>query len=428
MALTITAVSGYKAVGRNMTGVTFGKDTIALDNGIRLDTLQMYEDTAKDLLKIPKQELVKLDVIPEENRLRNVRAQVISHGHLDHIGAVGINKPTQPIFTTHYASEIGRREFKQGDFTSLDFGERRRISKRFTVELVPVTHSIPHSSIVVLHTPEGKVVYASDYKFDDNSRIAKTDYKRLRQLGREKVVALIAESTRVSAEGKTASEACVRTQLRDILNSIEEGLIVATTFSTHIERVQEIFEQVEKTGRKLLIIGRSLSNQVELAERFGFLDMPFDAKIVCKEKDVKAEFTKMRSREKFFLLVTGHQGEANSALMRLADGKFGFRFRKDDSVLFCAATIPTLTNKANRHVLESKLRGQGVRLFKDIHVSGHASKEDHRQLIRMVKPEHIIPCHGGIHMRADYAVLASEEGYELGKTVHLINNGQQITI
>jgi ribonuclease J len=106
----------------------------------------------------------------------------------------------------------------------------------------------------------------------------------------------------------------------------------------------------------------------------------------------------------------------------------GFAFRKDDSVLFCADTIPSPINEANRYVLESKLRAQGVRLFKKIHVSGHASKEDHRQLIRLVKPDHIIPCHGTLTMRAAYAILASEEGYELGKTVHLINNGQSITL
>ena len=411
-----------------MTGVTLGKDTVALDDGIRLDTLQMYDEVTSDISKLTKDELVRLDVIPEVERLRNLRAQIISHGHLDHIGAVSIHKLRHPILTTHYAAEMGRRDFPDGDFISLDYGEKHRVTGRFTVEFVPVTHSIPQASIVVLHTPEGKIVYASDFKFDNHSKIAKTDYNRLRELGDEKVIALIAESTRVSSEGKTASEDVVRTKLRDVVETIEEGLIVATTFSTHIERVQTIVDELEKTGRTPLILGRSLAKQAELADRFGLLDLPHDAEILSSEKAVKTEFKKLGRREKYFLLVTGHQGEPESALVKLADARMGFKFRKDDSVIFCADTIPSPINEANRYILESKLKAQGVRLFKNIHVSGHASKEDHRRLIRLVKPDKIIPCHGSLGMRAAYAILASEEGYELGKTVHLINNRQSITI
>ena len=232
MSVTITAVSGYKEVGRNMTGVSLGKDTVALDNGIRLDTLQMYDNNTEDILKLPKEELVKLDVIPEADRLKNVRAQIISHGHLDHIGALFFNKPRVPIITTHYAAEMARSEFKEGDYISLDYGEKHRITKRFTVELVSVTHSIPQASIVVLHTPEGKIVYACDFKLDNHSAIAKTDYKRLRELGREKILVLIVESTRVAKEEKTPSESLARENVKDTLEFIEDGLIVAKTFST----------------------------------------------------------------------------------------------------------------------------------------------------------------------------------------------------
>ena len=428
MTITLTAVSGYREVGRNMTGVSLGNDTIALDNGIRLDTLQIYDESIKDILKLSKEELVNYDIIPQASRLKNVRAQVISHGHLDHIGGLSFNKPKVPIYTTHYASEIGRKEYANGDFISMDYGERRNISQNFSVEFIEVTHSIPQASIVVLHSKMGKIVYACDFRFDDNSTIAKVDYKKLKKLGGEDVSALIVESTRVANEGKTPSESLVQQNLRDTLKFIEGGLITASTFASHIERIQTILDEVEKTGRKTIILGRSLLEHTELADRFGLLDLPLDAKIVASEKAANNELRKIKNREKYFLLVTGHQGEPKAALSKLVDGKYNFKFRKDDSVLLCADTIPTPMNEANRYVLETKLKSKGVRIFKDIHVSGHAAKEDHRKLIRMVKPKNIIPCHGTLAMRSKYAELAAEEGYQLGENVHLLNNGQKIRL
>ena len=424
--MKITAVGGYKAVGRNMTGVSVGKETVAIDNGIRLDTLQMYDD--EKLEKLKKEDLVDLDVIPEMSRLKNVIAQVISHGHLDHIGALPFTRPNVPIITTPYATEIGRKEFKDGDFYSLNYDEKYRISKNITVEFIEVTHSIPQSSIVVLHTSEGKIVYAADYKFDNHSNIAKVDYKKLREIGRSGVKLLIAESTRVRETGKTPSEKIVKSKLKDVFEFIEDGLIVATTFSSHIERIQAILEEIEKTGRTPLIIGTSLLNQITIAERFDLIDMPPTARFYAKENAINNALKNIKNRDAYFLLVTGHQAEPDSALVRLANNKFRFRFQKNDSVLFCANTIPVPVNEANRSILKAKLQSRGVRIFEDLHVSGHAAKEDHRVLINMLKPEHIVPCHGTMDMRSSYSVLASEEGYELNKNVHLINNGQSIEL
>ncbi len=429
--MKITAVGGYKAVGRNMTGVTVGGETVALDNGIRLDTLQMYDTEIDMLKKMNIEDLIRMDILPEMDRLKGVVAQIVSHGHLDHIGALAIHKPKVPVISTHYAASMIKKEFKDGNLYSLDYKDEFKISNNFSTELLEITHSIPQSSIVVLKTPEGNVVYASDFRFDNHSLIAAPDYESLRKLGKEGVKALIAESTQVMHEGKTMSEAIARAKLKDVFEFIGgRGLIAATTFSTHIERVQAIMDEVRKTGRTPLILGRSLSGQISLAKRFDLIDLPPNTRVFSSAKTITNALAEIKdkNRKDYFLLVTGHQGEPHSVLSRLVNGKFPFGFQKGDSVIFSARAIPTPVNIASRYVLETKLRRCGVNIFDNIHVSGHAAREDHRLLLDLLKPEHVIPCHGGMKMRGSYAELAAEEGYELNKNIHLLMNGRHVEL
>ncbi|ODS42087.1 MAG: hypothetical protein MSIBF_01730 [Candidatus Altiarchaeales archaeon IMC4] len=420
--MKITAVGGYKAVGRNMTGVTVGNETIAIDNGIRLDTLQMYDGDTDRLRRYKTEELVNLDIIPRVDILGNVSSQLISHGHLDHVGALAITKPNAPIFGTPYTLEIGRKDYKNGDFHAVPYNQAIDVSRNMSAEFVEITHSIPQASIINVKTKEGDVVYAADFRFDNKSAIAQPDYKKLKEIGSGNVKALIVESTRVKEPGKTPSEEVVREKLDDVVEFIEEGLIIATTFSTHIERVQAILDAAQKAGRIPLLLGRSLYTQAELAERFGLLTIPPEAKTFASGKAAKNGLKMIEKREDYLLIVTGHQGEPKSVLSRMITGEIPFKFKKEDSVLFCANTIPSPINVATRYAVETKLQNLDVRIFKDLHVSGHASKEDHRRLIRMLKPEHIIPCHGDMEMRSAYAVLAAEEGYDINKSVHLLNN------
>ncbi|MBU4437637.1 MAG: MBL fold metallo-hydrolase [Candidatus Altiarchaeota archaeon] len=427
--MKITAVGGYRAVGRNMTGVSLDKKTIAIDNGIRLDTLQIYDDDTDMVRRCSEEELVRMNIIPDADRLNNVVCQVLSHGHLDHIGALPMNKPRVPIVATPYVTEMARSEYKQGDFYSIEYGQDYEVSNDITVELVEVTHSIPYASVVVLHTKEGDVIYTGDFRFDDHSQLARTNYKRLRELGNGNVKALIVESTRVRHEGKTPSEDVVRTMLKDVLEFIDKGLIVTTTFSTHIERIQSIVDAAEKSGRIPVILGRSLGKQSKLAQKFDILDLPQGTDVFSKAKAIAGFLDNMGgNREDYLLVVTGHQGEHRSILSRMTDGKFPFRFEHNDSVIFCARTIPGPLNAASRYILETKLRSQGVSIFDNIHVSGHAAREDHRRMLELLRPEHIIPCHGDMDMRSSYAELAVEEGYKINKNLHILTNGADIEI
>ncbi|OYT52761.1 MAG: ribonuclease J [Candidatus Altiarchaeales archaeon ex4484_2] len=428
--MKITAVGGYKAVGRNMSGVSIADETIALDNGIRLDTLQIYDEDTNQLKKRPIQELVDMDIITQPNRLDNVKAQVVSHGHLDHFGAIPLHQPKTPIISTPYTTELIKSEYRQGNYRPLDYRQEHELGRNFTVELIEITHSIPYASIVVLHTPEGDVVYASDFRLDNHSLIARPDYKRLRQLGKGHVKVLIIESTRVQELGKTPSESVVRKKLKDVVEFIENGLIVSTTFSSHVERIQSIVDEIEKKDRTPVIMGRSLSKNISLAKKFDLIDLPAETRVCSSAKasrNMLEEIGKGR-REDYFLIVTGHQGEPDSVLSRMIDGRLPFRFQKGDSLIFCANVIPTPLNEASRYILETKLRQYGVRVFDGIHVSGHSAREDHRYMINLLKPEHVIPCHGNMMMRGSYVELATGEGYELGESVHLLTNGKTIDI
>jgi ribonuclease J len=209
---------------------------------------------------------------------------------------------------------------------------------------------------------------------------------------------------------------------------IDSGLIIATTFSTHIERMQSLVDEAVKYDRTPIIMGRSFSKQVEVSERFGLLNLPPNARVCASPKAIKHGLKEIGRKEDYMLIVTGHQGEPGSVISRIADGRLPSRLGKGDSALLCANIIPSPLNHASRYTLETRLKQRGVRIFDGIHVSGHASKEEHRKMLRLIRPEHIIPCHGTMEMRSAYASLAAEEGYNINKQTHIIVNGSSIDI
>lgn len=345
------------------------------------------------------------------------------------IGALLIIKPKKPLYSLPYTAEIAKKEFPEGNYKRRDYKEKFPITDKISAEFVEITHSIPYSSLVILHTPEGKVVYASDFRLDNYSQIAKTDYKRLRELGEEGVKALIVESLRAGRIGRTSSEKTVKDDLRNILQLTEDELIVATSFSSHIERVQSFLEEAQRLGRKVMLLGRSLYHNVKIAQKFGLLYPPKNSKILANGKAInkKLKGIKKKDRKDYFLIVTGHQGEPDSVLSRMCDGKFDFHFHKGDSVIFGASTIPTPLTQATRYAIETKLKFSQTKIFQT-HAHGHASKEDHRHILNLLKPQHVIPCHGTPDMRGDYVSLGTEEGYELNKDIHMLSNGLSVEI
>ncbi len=434
-------MGGYEEVGKNMTAVKVGEDVIIFDMGIHLDRLHIHEDT--NIEKMHSLDLIERGVIPDDTLMKDVngkvKAIVFTHGHLDHIGAVAklAQRYEAPIIATPYTMALieriikGERKFKfNNPLQVLKSGEKCQISPDVTLEFVHTTHSIPQAVTPVLHTSEGIIVYSNDFKFDNHQKLSPPpDYQRFRELGEKGVLGFIVDSTRAAEYDQviTHSERVARVVLEDILDQPlkeEEGIIV-TTFASHIERIQAISEIVAKSDRKMLLLGRSMERYCSLAETMGILKLPKNSSIYGSPKSINRALTLAdENREDYVLLATGHQGEPDALLPRIANEKTSFNVQHGDNIIFSAPVIPNPLNRANRNLLERRLKSKGARIFTNAHVSGHAGREDHRNFIRMLNPAHIIPSHGDLEMLTAYAELAEEEGYRMGNNLHILRNGQ----
>ena len=438
--MEIIAIGGYNEFGRNMTEVKVGGESVILDMGIKLDRVLIHEDT--DLSAMDTAELVKRGIFPDDRFVQgDVKAIVISHGHLDHLGAVTklADKYNVPIYGTPYTVELIKSEkrynrgFKGGERVhAVHPGEMIEVSKNIKIELVHVTHSILQASFIVVHTPDGVLIYANDFKFDDNPGLGDvTDYNRLMELGQEGVKCLIIESTRVMEEERTPSEEIAKKLLDNTISRCDEdaGLIV-TTFSSHLPRIKSILDTAQLVGRTPVLLGRSMVKYSGIGEKLGLIKLPKATSVYGSPKAVRGVLKKIdqEGRENYLIIATGHQGEQDAILSRISNRDFDYHVRKDDQIAFSANVIPNPMNVANRYVLETKLRIQGARMIKGLHVSGHAAREDHRYLQRVLNPENIIPCHGDLLMLSSYTELAESMGYELNKDIFLIRNGQKVEI
>ncbi len=441
MTVEVIAVGGYEEVGKNMSAVKIGEDVVIFDMGIHLDRVHIHEDT--DMARMHSLDLIERGIIPDDTLMKDVdgkvRAIVFTHGHLDHIGAVGklAHRYEAPLIGTPYTMGLIERTIKSekkfkvtNPLQVLNPGEKIQISPDITLEFVRTTHSLPQTVNAALHTSEGIIVYANDFKFDNHQMLSQPpDYHRLRELGRKGVLALIVETTNMTEtnEVKTHSEKVARIVLQDVMEQAlqeKQGMLI-TTFSSHIERIQAICNIAEQSDRQLLLLGRSMERFGSIAESLGILNLPNTASLYGSPKAVNRALARAEEkREDYLLVTTGHQGEVDALLPRIANGKTNFKVRRGDNVLISAPIIPSPMNIANRNVMERRLKTSGARIFPDLHVSGHAGREDHRDFMRMLDPVHIIPAHGDLEMLAAYTEMAEEEGYKMGNNIHILRNGQ----
>ncbi len=436
----IVAVGGYNEMGRNMTAVVVGEDIVILDMGIRLDRVQIHEDAEID--RMHSLELIDMGAIPDDTIMRDVngtvRAIVCTHGHLDHIGAIPklAHRYNAPIISTPYTTALIRQQIDEekkfkvnNPLIALKAGGTYEITEDISVEFVSIPHSIVDSVIAVLHTPYGSVMYACDFKLDRAPTLGESpDFDVLKKIGRDGVLAMITETTNSARSGKTPSETIAKEMLRDVLLGTEEshvGMIV-TTFASHIARLNAIIEIAEEMGRIPVFMGRSMEKYLLAAHDLGYITLPDDVEIYGQRKDVDKALKKIMEdgKEKYLPVVTGHQGEPGSILIRIANGETPFKIESGDRVVFSANIIPSPMTRANRYALETKLKMRGARIYDDVHVSGHAYREDHWEMLRMVQPTHVIPAHGDLAMHSAYIEMAEDAGYVLGETVHLLRNGE----
>lgn len=474
--IEIIPIGGYSDFGRNMTAVRVGREIVLFDMGVKLDPLQALGPDGGGVDELDAKQLRDIGAIPDDSILREVDGKVvaivISHAHADHVAAVaklaGHYKDAPIIgsaYTVAYVEDLatpyearqprrgrggsgsgGGERHRGGDkpakkprltipneLVTLKTKEKYAIgSGKLSIELVHITHSIPGSTLPVLHTPKGAIVYGLDFKLDDTPVLGeKPDYRRLAELGREGVHALIVEATNSTNDVKTDSEFIARLRLKDLLFGVdhERESIFITTFSSNAARIHSAIDYARDLDRDVLILGRSMERYLRIAGDHGHIQIPDSVEMVPLGQQVQNALKRVQSeRDRYVVVLTGHQGEPGALLTRMAGKETPYQFSKNDHVIFSSNVIPTTTCITQRADLESRLKAQSVRVLKGAHASGHGSVVDHQELLWLLNPEHIIPCHGGLDLQSAYAAMAESEGWRMGKELHVLANHQRFLL
>ncbi len=438
----ICSIGGYNEVGKNSTAIKIGDESYIIDLGIHLENYIKYTQD-DDIIKINVEKLVDVSAIPDVSVIDDwkdkIKMILSTHAHVDHIGAIPYlaNNYKAPVMCTPFTSEVLKGIITEdkiklnNKIKSLSANSHFQVSDNVKIEFIHVTHSTPQTVIIALHTNQGIILYANDFKFDLYPTLGNApNFKRLEELGKQNVLALICDSTYAGEAIRTPSESIAKQMLKEVLlgTNTKNKNVIVTTFSSHIARLNSIVELGQKMGREVLFMGRSMSKYVRAAERTGVAFFSNKVNILKYNNQIRKMLkTVAKNRGKYLLVVTGHQGEPKATLAKMLNGELKFDLCNEDMVVFSCKTIPTTTNIENRAKLEAALRNSGIRIFKDVHQSGHAAREDLRDLINLVKPKHIIPAHGGLKMKTSLAELSREMGYK-DDQIHIIQNGDRIRL
>ena len=446
--MEVCTVSGYDEVGKNMTAVKIGEDVILFDAGIYLPALVEFQEQEREVeggKVISEKELRKIGALPDDEVLdrlgwRNkVRAIIIGHAHLDHIAAVphiAHRYPNAKIIATPFTIEFLESTLRNEGITLRN--QRIRVNENssfmikgksgtYKAELIHATHSTLQCVFIALHTPEGIVFYSLDFKFDNHPVIGQPpNYSRLKELGKAGIKALVIDSLYSGTEKRAPSERIARDLIEDAIKVTDRSsALIISTFSSHIARLQSIVDFGKKTGREIVFLGRSLDRYVNCAIKVKQCPFRKDVRIFRFKNQINSFLKKVNQNKGRYLVVcTGHQAEPGSVLDRIVNDQTPLKLTDGDNVIFSSSVIPAPVNIKARAEMDKKLKKKGARIQTDIHVSGHGSREDLRDLIEMLRPEHLIPAHGERVLTEPMVELATELGYKPNESVHLSSNGK----
>ncbi len=445
MAIEIFAIGGYYEVGKNMTAIKIDDEVIIMDMGLHLPNyIRVTEEEGENVELISTETLRKEGAIPDDSKIKDlkrmVKAIIPTHAHLDHVGAIPYmgSKYDAPVIGTPFTIAVikailkdNKRKIKNKLIT-VNVNSTYQITKNIKAEFINITHSTPHTAMVALHTKYGIVLYANDFKFDNNPVLGKKpNYEALERIGKKGVKVVITDSLYARENRKTPSEGVARAMLQDVMLGVNSKgkAVIVTTFSSHLARLKSIVDFGRQMNRKVVMVGRSLKKYITAGRDVGLIDFK-DVKIVGFAREAKEELRRIQNkgRHKYLLVVTGHQGEPNATLSKMANKILPWEFHPEDHVIFSSSVIPTEINQRLRGNLVNQLKKHGVRIFTDIHVSGHAGREDLRDFIHLVNPEHVIPAHVEKEGEDAMVELCVELGYKKGKTVHNLSNGHKLVI
>jgi len=418
--LRIIPLGGLGEIGKNMMALEYGNDIIVIDAG----------------LMFPGEETPGVDLlIPDINylveRQKNLRGIVITHGHEDHIGALPyiLSRIAPPIYATRFTRELISVELKQrGVKTKVKLNVVTAGSKitlgKFTIEFFSVCHSIPDSTGLIIHTPQGIVVHSGDFKIDYTPAVGEpTNFSQLAVLGAKDVLLLLSDSTYIELSGYTPSEMVVRDTLDRIISEAK-GRVIVTTFASLVSRIQQVLDVAVKRDRRVFITGRSMREIVNMALKTGYLTAP--AGVLCRLDELRT-----LPHHRVIILSTGSQGEPTSALVRMAnrEPRSQVQIVSGDTVVISATSIPG--NEALVNKTTDSLFRQGVNVIYDrlaqVHVHGHGSREELKLLLSLVKPKFFVPVHGEYRHLSLHANLAQSMGIPRDN-IFVLENGDVLEL
>jgi ribonuclease J len=361
------------------------------------------------------------------NQKENLLGIVLTHAHEDHVGAIAHLWPMLecPIYATPFTAAIVREKFKE---LKINIGNHLKIVKLsgnvklgvFDIDYVTLTHSILEPNGLAISTPEGLVLHTADFKIDDDPLIGeKTDVKKLTELGKKGVLAMICDSTNIFNLGSTGSESSVRTGLLTVLEKMKNRIVI-TSFASNVARMETVFKVAEKIGRQVCLVGRSVNRIYQLARQCNYLQ---DIKVPIDVRDAKKI-----PKNKIVFLCTGSQGEQRAALARIANGTHpDLYLEKGDNVIFSSRIIPG--NEKKLYKIFNDLSKSEINVLSEensiIHVSGHPAREDLKKMYNWAKPKILIPVHGEQRHMAEHINFAKEMGVKFPVKV---NNGEIIRL
>ena len=417
--LKIIPLGGLGEIGKYMTAFECGGDIIVVDCG----------------MGFPDEDMYGIDIVlPDISYLRSnadrIRGMILTHGHEDHIGAVPyvLRELDIPIYTTPLTAALVELKLEEHDllYNTQIFTKKTGSVFRlgcFTVEFIHVNHSIPDSVALAIGTPLGTVIHTGDFKIDVTPISGgMLDIARFGQLGNDGVLALLSDSTNAEKAGHSDSERKVGESFDKLFMGCDKRIII-TTFASNVHRLQQIINVASKYGRKVGITGRSMENVLRVATVLSYMDIP---------DDVMMDIDKLNKlpKNKVVIISTGSQGEAMSALYRMAFSEHKqITVDAGDRVIISASAIPGNENMISRVIDELFHKGAEVIYDRhtDLHVSGHASQEEHKMILGLVKPKYFIPVHGEYRMLVKHAELAKIMGVN-PKNIVLAENGKVIEI
>ncbi len=381
----VIPLGGIGEIGKNMFAIECRNDIIVIDAG----------------LKFPEDEMLGIDfVIPNisyliENR-QKVRAIVLTHGHEDHIGAVPfvLKEINVPVYGTRLTLGLLQSKLEEHQLTAkmreVKAGELVSLGKHFRVRFIRMNHSIPDGVALAIETPLGVIIHSGDFKFDQTPVDGKVaDYQTLAEYGQNGVLALFCDSTNAHRPGYTQSERVVGRTFDEIFSRTRDRIIVAS-FASNIHRIQQAFDTACEYGRKVTVVGRSMVNNVRISSELGYLQFPEDIFVEPEE------LSKLPAH-KTLVLSTGSQGEPLSGLTRMARQSHNFiNIVPGDTVILSSTPVPGNEKLVNR-VIDGLARAGAHVIAQDtadVHVSGHASQEELKLLMNLVRPRYVVPFHG----------------------------------